>query len=360
MKHGKIMKKISALFLILSLIFNTLMLSGCKEKELQKFTDYSFDYFDTVTTIIGYAESREEFSKNCDEIKDKIAEYHRLFDIYNTYEGINNLASLNQTFDGEHKELQVDERIIDLLLFSKEMYRLTDGYVNIAAGSVLSIWHTYRTRGLIDPQNASLPELADLKKASKHTDIDDIIINEEKSTVFLKDSALSLDVGAIAKGYAVQKIGEFMKEKGFSSYILNIGGNVKTLDKTPQGEDWKVGIENPNKEDTKNPYKEVLEISNLSLVTSGNYQRFYTVDGKNYNHIINLDTLYPAENYASVSVLCEDSALADCLSTALFCMDIDDGKKLIKSLKNVECLWIKADGEKIYSDNFKNYCNKEN
>ena len=93
----------------------------------------------------------------------------------------------------------------------------------------------------------------------------------------------------------------------------------------------------------------------MSLVTSGSYQRFYKVDGKNYHHIIDPDTLYPGEKYMSVSVLTENSGLGDALSTSLFLMDYEEGKKLIESLENVEAMWVMPDGEQKYSEGFKNY-----
>lgn len=350
------MKKIISL--ILSFSFCLCLFTSCKDEEaLQKFTDYSFDYFDTVTTIIGYEKDRATFDENCQKVKAQLEEYHKLYDIYTIYKGINNLAVVNSYENDKHKKVTVDEKIIDLLLFSKEMYRKTNGKVNIAAGSFLSIWHSYRQSGLNNPETAALPDKKDLKEAALHTNIDDVIIDSENKTVWLKDDEMTLDVGAVAKGYAVEKVGEYMTRIGLSSYLLNVGGNVKTLNPPTKDTDWSVGIENPDTQDTENPYIEILKISDNSLVTSGNYQRFYTVDGKNYNHIINPSTLFPAEYYNSVSVLSQDSGIADALSTALFCMSIEDGKKILEGFENVEALWVTTDGKKIYTNNFKNYIN---
>lgn len=350
------MKKIISFLLLFSLCL--CFFASCnKEKELQKFTDYSFDFFDTVTTIIGYETDKTTFDKNCAEIKKQLEEYHKLYDIYTFYDGVNNLAVVNTLEKGKHNRVTVDKKIVDLLLFCKEMHQKTNGKVNVASGSVLSIWHDYRQAGLNDPQNAKLPDKSDLKKASHHTNIDNLIIDAENNTVWLKDDEMSLDVGAIAKGYAVEQIGKYLLENNIDTYLLNVGGNVKALG-SPTDKKWTIGIENPDKSDTENPHIEILKFEDKSLVTSGNYQRFYTVGGKNYNHIIDTATLFPAEYYNSVSIICDNSAIADALSTALFCMSVEDGKKLLENFQNIEVLWVKTNGEKIYTKNFKNYLDK--
>ena len=345
------MKRFIAFATLLLLLFS---MAGCKNKGKLKFTEYSFDYFDTATTIVGYEKTEAEFDVVCEEIKSLMQKYHQLYNIYNRYEGVNNLCVVNDTVDGVHKEVKVDKEIIDLLLFSKEMYDLSNGRVNVAMGSVLSIWHDYRTDGINHPENAELPNMEDLQNAAEHTDIEKLIINEENSTVFLADPEMKLDVGAIAKGYAVEQVALFLEEKGKTGYLLNVGGNVRAIGTKPDSEGWSVGIENPEREDA-DAYIEYLKISDKSIVTSGNYQRYYIVDGKNYHHIINPDTLMPGTEFRSVSVLCADSGKADALSTALFNMSLEDGKKLVSKIKGVEALWVAPSGEKYYSENFKDY-----
>ena len=354
------MKKTISLILVVGLILCSITLTGCKEDEkLEKFTAYSFDYFDTVTTIIGYEKNKQDFDSNCEIIKGLLDEYHKLYTIYNRYDGINNLCLINSVTDGQHTELTVDKKIIEMLEFSKEMYLLSDGRLNIAMGSVLSIWHDYREDGLNNPDSASLPSMDALTEANKHTDISNLVIDNENGTVFISDPKMKLDVGAVAKGYAVEETARQMKDKGIEGYILNVGGNVRTVGKRPDGEKWKIGIENPDTENAEKPYIEYLEIEDMSLVTSGSYQRFYTVNGKNYHHIIDPQTLMPSERYLSISVLCESSAYADALSTALFSMDYEVGYNLIESLERVEAMWVMNDGTQRYSDKFKNYCINE-
>ena len=344
------MKKIISLLILCALL---LTICGCGKGE--QFKDYSFDSFDTVTTIIGYEKNREDFDSNCKIIKQKLFEYHKLYNIYNRYEDCVNLAELNES-GGE--EVSVPSEIIDMLLLAKEMYSLTNGKCNIAMGNLLSLWHDCREEAESDPANAKLPEESALKSAAEQVSIDDVVIDKEKGTVTLKNGVL-LDVGAVAKGYAVERVAEWMEENGMSGYVLNVGGNVRTIGEKPSGERWTVGIENPDTENEDEPYIEYLQIADRSLVTSGSYQRFYTVGGKNYHHIIDPATLYPAEYFLSVSVLTKDSGLADALSTALFTMPYEEGRKLVESLDDVEAMWVSHDGEKSYSANFSEYFLKE-
>ncbi len=347
------MKRIVCFLLIIVALLNC---AGCKKADKEKFTDYSFDYFDTVTMIVGYEESKEAFDANCKEIKALLEEYHKLYNIYNTYEGVNNLCLVNRTTDGKHSELEVDEKIISLLEYARELYTKTNGSMNVAMGSVLSIWHDYRDEGIDDPASAQLPPMDALKAASEHMDIDDVIINKEAKTLLLSDPEMKLDVGAIAKGYAVEMVAEWMRSKGIEGYSLNVGGNIRIVGKRDDGKKWKVGVENPDTSDSENPYIEYLMLEDMSVVTSGVYQRYYEVEGKRYHHIIDPETLMPGENFMSVTIVCKSSALGDALSTALFNMNYEEGLKLIEEISEAEAMWVFPDGQRKYSEGFKAYC----
>ena len=350
------MKKALALILSIALLLGCSLLTSCAEKK-EKFSSYSFDYFDTVTTITGYEKSKEDFDKISNSILEELRTYHRLFTIYDRYEDLNNLCTINTLYSAEHRVVEVDQKIIDMLLFCKDMYQKTGGKVNVAMGSVLSIWHQYRSEGIDDPSSAKLPPKEDLEEAAMHTDISKLIIDDEKNTVFLSDARMSLDVGAIAKGYAVEMIAQMLIEKGITGYVLNVGGNVRTIGVRGDGSKWLAGIDDPNGTDDA-PYYATVSLENLSLVTSGSYQRYYIVDGKNYNHIINPDTLMPSDMYTSVSVICESSAIADALSTSLFSMSVADGKAMLKDFQDVEVMWVGTDGKITYSQGFSQYISK--
>ncbi len=323
------------------------MLASCKQ-EKQKFNEYSFEYFDTVTTVTGYAVDQAEFDSVSHEILRLLGEYHRLFDIYHRYDGMENLCTINELKDGAHRTVRVDKRIVEMLLYAKEMYALTGGKTNVAMGSVLAIWHDYRTDGMDEPQNAKLPPMEALQQAAAHTDIEKLVIDEQNCTVTLTDPGMRLDVGAIAKGYAVEMVAREMEQKGISGYVINVGGNVRTIGAKPDGSGWTVGIENPDGEE----YLAYLTLCGQTLVTSGSYQRYYLVDGQRYHHIIDPATLMPSTQFVSVSVICEHSGMADALSTALFCMSYEQGAALVESIQGVEAMWLDLNGEKLYSSGF--------
>ncbi len=345
-------KKIMACIVI---IIFTLNLTACKKAEFKRYDASFLGLFDTVTTITGYAGDKEEFTKYAQMIHDNLQEYHELYDIYNDYEGINNIKTIND--NAGVKPVKVDKRIIDLLNFAKEAYKLTDGQMNVAFGAVLSVWRDYRTRGGDDPENAELPPMDLLKEKSLHTDINKLIINEEDSTVYLEDPEMSLDVGAVAKGYATEKVADIAYDNGFKSGSISVGGNVRTLDpKADTGEAWNIGIQNPDLE-SKDKYLYILNLDNLSLVTSGVYERYYTVDGKQYHHIIDPDTLMPSDYYLSVSIITKDSGLADVLAK-IFNMPFEEGLKIIEDLPDTEALWVFKNGDMKYSSNFNSYVQK--
>ncbi len=196
--------------------------------------------------------------------------------------------------------------------------------------------------------------MADLEEAAKHTNIDDLVIDEEKRTVYLADPQMSLDVGAIAKGYAVEMVARTLEKKGISGFVINVGGNIRTVGSKATGEKWTAGIENPGL-DIEEDYIAYIGISGEAVVTSGSYQRFYIVDGKQYHHIIDSETLMPATYFQAVSIICPHSGMGDGLSTALFCMSLEEGMAIIEGIDGVEAMWTYPDGRIVKSSGFSNY-----
>lgn len=331
-----------------------LCLASCTSNvQKQKFTASFLDLFDTASTIIAYDTSQESFDEHYQQFHDELEKYDHLFDIYHTYEGINNLCVVNK-LAGE-SPVKVDPIIIDLLEYSKMIYTVSSGKTNICFGSVLQLWHNEREASKENSDNAKLPDMNELKDAKKHTNIDDLVIDKDNNTVFFKDKDMQLDVGAVAKGYAVEKISNWAKQKLWQSCAISIGGNVSTFGyKNEDGKTlWTIGVENPDL--TADDYLLKVKITDLCVVTSGDYQRYYIVDGKKYCHIINPKTLMPSEYVVSVSVLCKDSALGDALSTTLFNMPIDEGMELVEKLKDVEAVWVDKEYNKTFSSGFEKY-----
>ena len=325
--------------------------SFAKEKELTRYTATFLDVFDTRTEIVGFAKDKEKFAEDAQLIKDRLIYYNQLYDIYNDYPGVNNIKTIND--NAGISPVEVDPEIIALLEFSIDTYNETDGAVNIALGSVLSLWHRQREIGIADPERAKLPDADALKEASHHTDITGIIIDKEKSTVYLSDPEMSLDVGSTGKGYAVQRVMEYAREKGLNNVLLSLGGNISCIGTRIDGSNFRLGIQNPDVYSDEQ-YIEMVDINDGEcVVSSGDYQRFYEVNGVRYCHIIDPDTLYPSDEFAAVSVITDDSGKADSYSTALYTMSLDEGMAFVEERDNVEAMWVMHDGEKIYSDNFK-------
>lgn len=345
------LKKLAAVLLIAIMAFNLAACSGTKEEEQKRFEAEFLLLFDTVTRVIGYAASEEEFNQQVNLIYDNLQEYHQLYDIYNSYDGINNVKTIND--QAGIAPVQVDRKIIDLLLFSREAYEMTGGKVNAAYGSVLRIWHDHREAGIEDPEQATVPDLEQLQEAAQHTDFEQVVIDEENGTVYLPDPEMRLDVGAIAKGYATEQVARLAEENGFANVLISVGGNVRAIGTRADGTLWKVGIQNPFDQNGEDVSK--IRLTDASLVTSGVYERYYTVGDKNYHHIIDPDTLFPSEYFESVSILCPDSGMADALSTSLFNMPFEQGLEMIESLPDTEALWVFHDGSVQSSSGFEDY-----
>lgn len=311
----------------------------------------SYSHFNTVSTIYAYGDTtEEEFNRYVTIVDETLGYYHKLFDIYFGYSGVDNINTINKKAGKE--PVKVDKALVDFLLYCKELYTLTGGKTNVMLGSVLKIWHDAREDaeddfGYLDPKD--LPTAAELAAAAEHTSIDLLVIDEEASTVYISDPKASLDVGAIAKGYTVERLYDLLVAEGADSVALNIGGNLRTIGVKPGGENWTTGITNPDKE-AEDSLKCRIEIGDTSVVTSGDYERYFIAGDKKYHHIIDPVTLVPAEYFSSVTILTADSGLADALSTALFCMPYEQGRAFLDSLEGVEAVWVFKDGTMYYTD----------
>ena len=298
------------------LLILLLLLTGCGKQEYSK----NLFYMDTVINIKLYNVNEKNANEAFDYLDNLYQEYENLTDFYDFN---SELSKLNNDVNYE-----ISSELLDLIKIGYEWDVKTNGLLNINIGNLTKIWHDFRENPV------SLPNLNDVKIESLKME-NDKILNDK----------VNIDLGAIVKGYVTEKAGNYLESVGIDYYLINAGGNVKA-GKSNKGY-YNIGIASPISNETF----EIVKNENISVVTSGGYERFYEYNGVMYHHIIDPNTLYPANNMKSVTVIGEDSGLCDILSTTLFLMDIDEGKEFIKDY-DVKVIWFTNDNQIIKSDNY--------
>ena len=334
------MKKISLLLLA------TLILGGCsKNTTLNKFSNTSLTSgFDTVISLIGYTSTQEKFDEYFAFTDSEFKRYNALFDKYNDYEGINNIKTIND--NAGIKPIKVDKDIIEMIELAKQFSGISHNQFDITMGPVLEIWHHYREQGMIQNVNnepTTIPSTEELSEAQACTGWDKVDIDEANSTIYLNQSCASLDVGSIAKGFATEKIALELTEKGLTNGILNAGGNVRAINEKPDGP-WVAGIQNPDLSGQGGSIATLTLSGKQSLVTSGDYQRYYLYEGDVMHHIIDPATLFPAKHVRALSVITDHSGIADICSTLLYTMTYEEANTMIAKIKDLgytlSVIWI--------------------
>lgn len=338
------------------------LLAGCagkKEPPDTGYTRYStefYDTFDTIIQVIGYTETQEDFEDWAEFIHQRFAQLSQLYDRFYEYAGVNNICTINK--NAGVAPVEVEPELLNMLSSAKEWCEKTGGRVNIAMGPPLEIWRAYREKysGMVLAEGTSdaCPSMEELTAANQHTDLDKVIIDWEAGTVFLEEKGMSLDVGAVAKGYATQMVASEIYEAGFKSFTISAGGNVVTGDPPLDGvrNSWGIGIQDPfaDPADPQSKSLDVLFVKNQCVVTSGDYRQFYMVGDQYIHHIIDPRTLWPANHYRALTIVADDSGLADFLSTCLFVMDYEEGRALAEEL-GVMALWVFPDGTVEHTEN---------
>lgn len=298
------------------LLILLLLLTGCGKQEYSK----NLFYMDTVINIKLYNVNEKKANEAFDYLDNLYQKYENLTDFYDSN---SELSKLNNDVNYE-----ISSELLDLIKIGYEWDIKTNGLLNVNIGNLTKIWHDFRENPV------SLPNLDDVKIESLKIE-NDKILNDK----------VNIDLGAIVKGYVTEKAGNYLESIGIEYYLINAGGNVKA-GKSNKGY-YNIGIASPISNETF----EVVKDENISVVTSGGYERFYEYNGVMYHHIIDPNTLYPANSMKSVTVIGEDSGLCDILSTTLFLMNIDEGKEFIKDY-DVKVIWFTNDNQIIKSDNY--------
>lgn len=309
--------------------------------------------FDTVIQFIGYAPDKTTFDRQVKAAEQQFRELHQLFNAYNAYGSINNIKTIND--QAGQAPVVVDQRIIDLLVNTRRWRSDLSTMVDLTIGPVVSIWAEFRTRALANPEQATPPTEERLSSALLLMGDQDVKINPQARTVFLTRPGMVLDVGAVAKGFATELVAQSMIRSGVTSMIINAGGSsVRMIGKpaSPERKTWNIAIQNP---ETILPSPEytpakaeqtltVIRTTDTSIVTSGDYQRFYNVDDLILHHLISPEDGMPVRHYRAVTVMTQDSGLADFLSTTLFLLPYDESRALVERQPGVEAMWVFADG----------------
>tara|TARA_R110002074_G_scaffold349981_2_gene520750 strand:- start:17908 stop:18888 length:981 start_codon:yes stop_codon:yes gene_type:complete len=239
------------------------------------------------------------------------------------------------------KPVKVDAELFDLIQRSIGISKLTDGAFDISYASMDKIWK-------FDGSMTAMPSADSIKASVEKVGFQNIVLDKESSTVFLKLKGMKIGFGAIGKGYAADKAKDLLISKGVVSGIINASGDMNTWGKQPDGSEWKVAITNPM---DKNKVFALLPITNGAVVTSGNYEKYVTFNDVRYTHIIDPRSGYPATGIISVTVFAPKAELADALATSVFVMGIEVGLNRINQLPKVECIIIDEKGNIITSKN---------
>lgn len=305
----------------------TLLLCGCSMTTKEPLSKTGF-YFDTVITITLYDSKDEELLNTC-------FEYCKDFE--NLVSRTIKTSEISKINHANGQPVKVSDTTIELLKKGIEFGELTDDAFDITIAPLMELWDIKNNPGKV-------PSESDITEALSHVNYRNIVI--EGNTVTLTDPEAAIDLGGIAKGYMADRLKEYLLNEGVTSAIINLGGNVLTVGKKPDGTPFNIGIQKPF--DKQNETITSVQIKDSSVVTSGSYERYFKVNDTIYHHIINTETGYPCDNgLLSVTILSEESIDGDALSTACFALGLDEGRKLIESLEGVDAIFVTDEFEII-------------
>ena len=285
--------------------------------------------FDTPVTFKTTG-TEKDFNTYVDIIESTYKECNELFDAFNTYPDKVSLKEINDA--PRNTPVEVDEKVIEVLQDSANAHGVNPKF-DVSQGKLTMLW-----KQAFEAKTPALPDAAAIEAAKNPDSMNAVVVKD--NTITLTNEAAALDFGAIAKGYTTQLAADRLLEAGLDYGFLNAGGNVVLIGEKPNDEDWVVGIQNPDESDSLLVYRNRKP---TCLVTSGDYQRYMEVDGVRYAHIIDPDTGYPAANMRSVTVIHDDSAYCDAMSTALFCTTVEEGQKICEEF-DLDAIWIVEKG----------------
>lgn len=310
-------------------------------------------YFDTMLAVRIYVEEDFDPTPVWEALDETFRHIHQITTRFEDFSGVTNVKTLNDNRDVAHV---VDEHLIQMTLLSHEYYEKTNGLFNVALGPVLDVWDYYREQCL-NMGACELPSMTELESANRYVNMDNIVVDAEASTIMIKNGT-TLDLGGIGKGYAAQVAGDVLKEfDEVYKFMLNAGeSNIEFYGEHPIREtgEWTIRVTHP---DNTNPfmadwYARIQAFTGHHVVSSGDYQRYYSVDGIDYHHIINPNTLMPGRTMRTVTMLGPDGVVGDIYATAVFLMEVDEAIAFVDSIPCYEAIIFANDGQIHFSENF--------
>src|SRR6056297_1039723 len=243
------------------------------------------------------------------------------------------------------KPVKVNEDTIKIMEKSIKYSELTNGLFDITSGPLIDLWG-------IGTESAKIPSKDEIKVAIGLIDYNKIKINKNERTIFLEDEGMIANLGAIAKGYIADKVEEKLYELGVKSAIINLGGNVQLIGSKPDGTLFRIGIQDPD--ETRGGNIGVYTGKDVTIVSSGDYERFFIEDGVKYHHMLNPKTGFPVDTeIKSVSIITDKSFEADALSTSVLLSGWDKGIAMIENSKDIEAIFINKDHQVYVTEGLK-------
>ncbi|NLK75134.1 MAG: FAD:protein FMN transferase [Clostridiales bacterium] len=341
MKFIKNSFKNNVYLLITAIITFIILLSGCSNfnqdnnsNKAPYITKSSF-LLNTVVTITIYDMQKEALIDECFEL---ISKYELVYSRTNPKSELYKLNNRSIPQDGSGYE--ISSEMLALLEYGLYYSSLSKGAFDITIAPVSSLWDFTGTTPVKPTDEA-------INQALAYVNYEAVKIDGNK--VFFANENVNMDFGAIAKGYIADRVKEYLLSQGVQSALINLGGNVHTIGNKPDGSPFLVGIQKPYAD--RNETIAVIEIEDLSVVSSGIYERFFTLDGIGYHHILNPKTGYPYDNgLISITIISKDSVDGDGLSTTCFALGLEEGLKLINSIPDTYGIFITDDYKIYYSD----------
>lgn len=296
-------------------------------KRLQKLMGNAFEI-----TVVN--DNEKTAQQHIDAAIEEIRRIEKLLTTF-TEESQTNLINQNAGI----KPVTVDQEVFDLIERSLRISNITDGYFDISYGGIdKSFWN-------FDREMKQLPDPELIKYHLKLVNYQNIILNRENQTVFLKEKGMRIGFGGIGKGYAAEMAKRLLQKRGVASGIVNASGDLTTWGNQADGKPWTIGIADP--ENAQQPFS-YMNITDMAIATSGNYEKFVTINGKKYSHTINPKTGMPVSGVKSVTIFCPNAEIADAMATPVSIMGIDSALDLVNQINHLECIII-DEQDKIYS-----------